>query len=203
MSVDDILSNVSRETIADLEAYSGLVLKWTKTINLISKSSHAELWSRHVMDSVQLWRHVTKCNHLLDLGSGGGFPGIVMAISAKHGKNIDRVTLVESDVRKCAFLLTVIRELDLPAKVITKRIEDLPDMTADCVTARALAPLSDLLGYVAPHLSEGGQCLLLKGGKADDEIQAARKDWSFSVEKSPSMTQTEASVLIIKELSRA
>lgn len=194
--------SVSRETEADLRAYADLVLKWTKKINLVSSSNQDEIWSRHVLDSVQvallggedwsLWA---------DFGSGGGFPGIVVGIFAKaSGKS---VVLVESDQRKCAFLRTCARELKLPVKVIDQRIEEIAPLNADVISARALASLDLLCGFAERHLGQNGICLFPKGRKAEEEIDLARQNWSFSLQSIPSVTAADAQILRLEGLIHA
>ncbi|MCL4170695.1 UNVERIFIED_CONTAM: hypothetical protein GTU68_049362, partial [Idotea baltica] len=140
ISAEDL--NVSRETFAALQAYAALLEKWNPKINLVSKSSLQDLWNRHILDSAQLFSLVQHPhNTWADLGSGGGFPGLVIAIMALESGSPDQVILIESDTRKAAFLRTVIRELGLRASVINKRIEQVDPLDADVISARALADL--------------------------------------------------------------
>ncbi len=133
---------------------------------------------------------------LADLGSGGGFPGLVLAIMGAG-----EVHLVESDGRKAAFLNAVSRETGTPVIVHAERSEALPSLSADCVTARALAPLPKLLGYVARHLVPGGRALLLKGRTREGELTLARKQWSMSLRERPSLSDPESAVLMIENLA--
>ena len=143
MSTENDL-DVSRETFEKLKAFAELVRKWNPKINLVSKDSLNDLWSRHILDSVQIFELVPGPGKWVDLGSGGGFPGIVISILNQEERNFD-VVMVESDQRKSAFLRTAIRELDLAAKVKTERIEELECLEADVLSARALADLTKLL----------------------------------------------------------
>ena len=197
------MPDVSRETMARLEVYHDLTLKWTPKINLVSKSAQASLWERHFLDSAQLWEfrpHGAK--RWIDLGSGGGFPGMVIAIIAAQAAPELHVTLVESDARKCAFLRTVAREVGIDATVLNQRAEDLPPNQADVVSARALAPIATLLGYAGRILRPGGVCLFLKGRQHDKELEAAAEMWSFEVTKAPSLTDPDGAILKIKDISR-
>lgn len=194
--------DVSRETLEDFRAFEALVIKWSKKINLVSKRSSQEVFSRHIADSAQLWPLTRNFEHLVDFGSGGGFPGLVLAICEKHTRPEKPITLVESDLRKSVFLQTVTRELQLNVQVLTKRIETLPPMAAAAITARALASCDRLFEYAAPHLRPGGKLFLLKGEKAEEEIADARHRWHFSVKKHQSYTNPRAVVLEIGDLAR-
>ena len=205
MTADHFLPvDVSRETFERLQTFAGLVRKWTKKINLISKTSSADVWNRHIRDSLQLLMHFPEDpRHYVDLGSGGGFPGIVLAIALKKAHPATVVTLIESDKRKAAFLRTAAQTLDLSCKVSAKRIEDVQPQSADVVTARALAPLNELLSYVQHHLSPDGIALLPKGVAYEDELQTALASWRFSLEKRTSVTDPAGVILKIGALVRA
>ncbi|MFN3663036.1 16S rRNA (guanine(527)-N(7))-methyltransferase RsmG [Yoonia sp.] len=196
--------DVSRETLEALHAFSALVLKWTPKINLISASTRADIWDRHIIDSVQIYGHAPeKFNLWLDIGSGGGFPGIVAAIIGKQYTPAAAFILIESDQRKSAFLRNVVRELALNASVSAVRIENVPSVGADVVSARALGALPVLLPLVAAHIADHGVALLHKGRQATKEIEDARKDWRFDLEEAPSLTDPEARILMIQRISRA
>ncbi|WP_147126556.1 16S rRNA (guanine(527)-N(7))-methyltransferase RsmG [Shimia ponticola] len=196
------LEDVSRETKADLEAYVALLLKWNNTINLVAKSTEDEIWTRHIEDSLQIWPILPDAELLVDMGSGGGLPGIVLAICAKHDPRIKAVTLIEADIRKSTFLQTVIRDLGLPAKVLSRRISECPPLNAQLVTARALSDLASLLGFCDRHLAPGGTAVFPKGARADEEIETAENDWRFAVEKVPSATDPNAVILKIGDIAR-
>ena len=194
-------TGVSRETLSDLEAYADLLRRWNKTINLVSPSSLEHLWSRHFQDSAQLLELVEPVGRWVDLGSGGGFPGLVIAVLAKELGDLE-VILVESDQRKAAFLRTVIRDLKLNARVVVSRIEDVAPLDADVLSARALAPLDTLLGFAFRHLKPSGIALFPKGEKADEEVAEALEHWKFDCEKHPSQTDENATILRIGEITR-
>lgn len=200
--MSDMNLDVSRETLDKLEAFVALVEKWTVKINLISKASVPHIWDRHIVDSVQIYDLAPKQGHWVDLGSGGGFPGVVLAILASEGPDPVKFTLVESDQRKCAFLRTASRELDLGITVQSERIEEIDPLGADILSARALADLSVLLGFAERHLSPGGLALFPKGAQWKKEDQEARKLWSYDCEPVKSRTSADAAILSIKEISR-
>ena len=151
--------NVSRETYDALKAYQRLLEKWTTRINLISKSTHDDVWVRHICDSAQVMALASPhARHWVDIGSGGGLPGLVVAILAKAFNPQLRVTLIESDQRKAVFVRTVVRELQLNATVQAKRIEAVGPLKADVISARALADLNDLLRLTHPFMSQNTQC---------------------------------------------
>ncbi|WP_322891010.1 MULTISPECIES: 16S rRNA (guanine(527)-N(7))-methyltransferase RsmG [unclassified Yoonia] len=196
--------DVSRETMGDLQAFAALVLKWTPKINLISASSEESIWDRHVVDSVQIYRHAPADLRLwLDIGSGGGFPGIVAAILGKAKHPDARFVLIESDQRKAAFLRTAIRDLDLAASVLADRIESLPPTGADVVSARALGSLALMLPLISHHMRPEGTAILHKGRQAANEIADARREWRFDLEEAPSMTDPDGRLLLIQRIHRA
>ncbi|SFR53951.1 16S rRNA m(7)G-527 methyltransferase [Yoonia tamlensis] len=197
-------ANVSRETIDRLQEFANLVRKWTVKINLISPSTVETLWERHIIDSAQIYASAPNSfEKWVDIGSGGGFPGIVVAIIGKEKQPDAEFVLIESDLRKATFLRTAIRELRIPATVIADRIEVAPPQDADIVSARALSTLSTLLPYVDRHLNPAGIAILHKGKKASEEVAAARDNWRFALEDSPSLTDPHAQILVVKGISRA
>lgn len=197
------LDDVSRETKHRLEAYEAGLRKWSARINLVSPRDLDDLSARHIADSSQLWALVPKnAKTWVDIGSGGGLPGLVIAILAAEQRPELRVTLVESDQRKAAFLSTISRELGLSTKIISERIEALGPLNADVISARALAPLRQLIDYAEPHLAAGGVCLFPKGINHADEVAEARKYWHFSCDMIPSITQAGAAILKISDPSR-
>jgi len=203
-------SNVSRETLADYARWYILLQRWNKKINLVAPNTLAQFWGRHALDSWQICPLLpNQAKALLDLGSGAGFPGLAAAIHLKNKSIIEQnagegetahVHLVESAGKKASFLKAVIRELDLPASVHAGRIEDLPSMGADIVTARAFAPLPRLFDYAWPHIHSGTALILPKGENAASEIENALDAWTFSLKTVKSITQQGASLLIIKDL---
>lgn len=199
---DWLEGNVSRETLTDLESFHDLFLRWNAKINLVSRSSAPELWNRHIWDSAQVWQLLPQAEHWADFGSGGGFPAIICAIFAKNAGKPTRFTLVESDQRKSTFLRTAIRELDLNASVLAKRVESLDPLKANVISARALSQLSDLLEFTSLHLASDGQALFPKGELWKSELDDARKRWTFECEAHTSHTDAQAAILQIKELKR-
>ncbi|WP_111733058.1 16S rRNA (guanine(527)-N(7))-methyltransferase RsmG [Roseovarius amoyensis] len=195
--------DVSRETSERLEIYAALLRKWNPRINLVSKATLPNLWTRHFADSTQLYDLVPHpVGHWADLGAGGGFPGLVIAIMAMETGSPRRVTLVESDVRKGAFLNTVIRETGAPATVITDRIETTPPLMADVLSARALADLPTLLGFAERHLAPNGVAIFPKGATWEKELSAARKAWKFSHRVAKSKTEDGPVLLHITGVAR-
>lgn len=196
--------DVSRETYDDLVKFGDLVRKWTSKINLIASSTLDDLWNRHIVDSAQLYQFVPKSfDSWVDIGSGGGFPGVIMAIYAKTHQPSATFTLIESDQRKATFLRTASRELALNMTVVAERIEAATPVKADIVSARALTTLSTLLPLAKRHLKPTGLCLLHKGRRVQDEIAEARKTWQFDLEERPSITDPDARLLAIQRISRA
>lgn len=187
---------VSRETLARLEAYLALLTQWQNTINLVGRSTLKDPWRRHVLDCAQLYRHVPPAaRQLADLGSGAGLPGLVMAIMGHP-----EVHLVEADRRKAQFLREAARHLGLVGvRVHPQRIETL-DLQVDVLTARALAPLVDLLPLAAPRLVSGGRLLLLKGRTAEAEVAAAAANWTMRVAVEPSLADPLGRVLLLDEV---
>ena len=191
----------NEKTMEALHTYAALVEKWTPRINLVAKSTISDLWGRHIADSLQLHRHIPRDAKIcVDLGSGGGFPGILLAILSSQVMPEAKQILVESDQRKSAFLREAIRATGVNAEVKSLRIEAIPALNADVVTARALASLSDLLGYAAFHMKQTGVAILPKGAAFAAEYEAAQKAWDFSIDFLPSLTDTDARVLRITEL---
>lgn len=202
MNLAEIGLDVSRETMEDLRLFQEQLLRWTVRINLISRATTAQVWQRHILDSAQLWPLLpTSARRIADLGSGGGLPALVLAIIAKHQRPEQHFTLIESDGRKTAFLHTVITSLDLNATAINARIEEVQPARAEIVTARALAPLADLLPMAHRHLVPGGKCLLMKGRTHEAELRKALEGNRFSAIKHPSQTDAEAVILEIGDLT--
>jgi 16S rRNA (guanine527-N7)-methyltransferase len=196
--------NVSRETFAALGALEALVRRWNPTINLVSKSTLPDLWQRHIVDSAQVFGLCPSTARLwADIGSGGGFPGLVIAILARESLPDLRVILVESDLRKATFLRQAAKSLGLSVAVQADRIESLPPLEADVLSARALAPLSDLLAFADLHLRRDGLAVFPKGARHADEIAEARKTWDFDVKTHPSLAEPGAAILMIRKINRA
>ncbi len=194
--------NVPRETQGRLVLLDSLVRKWNPRINLVSRNSLDQLWHRHIVDSIQVFRLVNKGDHWVDLGSGGGFPGLVVAIMAACERPEMRVTLIESDQRKCAFLRTAARETGVPCRILAERIEQATPQQASILSARGLADLSRLLEFGARHLDRNGVALFPKGVSWKKEVEEARRSWRFDVDPINSVTETGSVVLKITGASR-
>lgn len=205
MTKDTLFADVSRETLDLLRAYAAALKKWNARINLVAPSTIAGLWDRHILDSAQVFALAPRNAALwVDLGSGGGLPGLVCAILARDQMPECRFALIESDQRKAAFLITVARELGLAnVRILVERIERAVPQAAQIVTARALAPLPQLLPLVARHIAPNGVALLPKGKGHVEELEAARREWHFAHTAHVSQTDPMARVLEIKEISRA
>ncbi|NVK45687.1 MAG: 16S rRNA (guanine(527)-N(7))-methyltransferase RsmG [Rhodobacteraceae bacterium] len=195
--------DVSRETFERLETYLALLKKWNPAINLVAKSTIEMAWDRHFVDSAQVFRIApTPLDHWCDLGSGGGFPGLICATMAREFSPETKFTMVESDQRKATFLRTVVRELDLNATVRSERIEMLEPMEADLISARALASLPKLLEYAERHLAPGGHGLFLKGASFREELAESLESWRFSHKEYASVTDAESVILLIGDIER-
>lgn len=194
--------NVSRETFDRLKTYAVLLEKWNPRINLVSRNSLADLWTRHIVDSIQVFRAAPKTDTWVDMGSGGGFPGLVIAILAADEMPDCQVTLIESDQRKSAFLRTVARETGVTCRIMAQRIEAVPPQNAGVISARALADLNTLLGFVELHLRQGGIALFPKGVTWQKEVEDARIQWSFDLDPITSLTEPGAAILKVEGVSR-
>ena len=199
----ELLTDVSRETMERLEIYEGLLKKWNPKINLVSKATIDDLWKRHFVDSAQIFSLAPEgFRSWVDIGSGGGFPGLVCAIMGAEKAPDAKFTLIESDARKCVFLRTVAREVGIAPTVVTDRIEHAPPAQADVMSARALADLKALLGFSERHLQKTGTALFPKGVSWEKEVQEARKSWFFDCEAITSETESGAVILRIGGISR-
>ena len=171
----DIERSVSRETIDALKHYQSLLAKWTRRVSLVSKGDEASIWDRHILDSLQLWPMIMEHAKVVDFGSGGGLPGLVIAICQRF-QGYGEVVLIESDQRKCAFLRLVTAELSLPATVISERIRSTSPQNANVSTARALAPLDELLPHTLRHTTSPHEAYFHKGRLADEELKNAAEN---------------------------
>lgn len=202
-------TGVSRETLEHYQMWYSLLSRWNKKINLVAPSTLHDFWLRHALDSWQLvellpdGRNAAKT--VVDMGAGAGFPGLAMAIALRDTPGA-QITLVEANGKKCNFLRTVIRELNLPAKAIQTRIEnfELPEAEKpyDVITARAFSPLPKLLDYSLPFWSSRTTALLPKGENWQAELDAARKIFDFDLETTPSQTSDQAMILKVTNLQR-
>lgn len=195
--------DVSRETLEKLDLFMSLVEKWNAAINLVAPGSLPGAWDRHVLDSAQIFMLAPHPVHWVDIGSGGGFPGLVVAILAAAKRPDMRVTLIESDRRKSTFLSQAARELDLRVSVLTDRAESVSPLAADIVSARALAALTDLCWLAHRHLAPHGMAIFPKGASAETELAEARRNWMFDAELIPSYTDPLARVIKMTNLRHA
>ncbi len=194
-------ADVSRETLDRLQHYETLLVKWNARINLVSKSTIPEIWTRHFLDSKQLFANNAKPATIwVDFGSGGGFPAMIIAILAVEKAPGLVIQLIESDGRKCAFLNTVKRETGAEATIHHARVADLPSLQADIVSARAFASLTDLLPLAKHHMKPDGEAIFPKGANWKKELDEARKSWNFSCVPTKSMTDPNAVVLNIRDI---
>ena len=196
------LSGATDARMADLKRFRALLTEANQVMNLVGPSTLPEYWSRHVLDSWQLFEHAPDALTWADLGAGAGLPGVVLAIFLK-GRPGAHVHLIDSLGKRCRFLEQAKTELDLPATVINGRAEE-QAIAVDVVTARAVAPMEKLLGYAQPYMDRGAQGLFLKGEKAPDELKSARLSWHFKAQLHPSrLTDGRGHVVQVRELRRA
>ena len=189
---------VSRETLARLEAFAELLIRWSARINLVGRDTIADLWRRHILDSAQLRAFVpARARSMIDLGSGAGFPGLVLAILGVPG-----VELVEADSRKCAFLREAVRVTEAGAMTRPCRIEAVPPHPVDVVTARACSPLDRLLGLAEWFLAADSECLFLKGERVEEELILARKRWTITMSACQSRSDPRGVVLRLQQVAR-
>jgi 16S rRNA (guanine527-N7)-methyltransferase len=190
--------HVSRETLARLAAYVDLLERWSGRLNLVGRATLADPWRRHILDSAQLLPLVPAgIQSLVDLGSGAGFPGLVLAILGVPG-----VELVEADSRKCAFLREAARVTAAAVTIRARRIEAVPAHVADVVTARGLAPLDRLLALAEPFLGPATACLFLKGEHVAEELTVARRAWKMTIACHASLSDPRGVVLQLSETAR-
>jgi 16S rRNA (guanine527-N7)-methyltransferase len=189
---------VSRETLAKLEAYAELLTRWSARINLVGRDTIADLWRRHILDSAQLRAFAPeRVGSMIDLGSGAGLPGLILAILGVPG-----VELVEADSRKCAFLREAARITETSVMLRPCRIEAVSQHPVDVVTARACAPLDRLLGLAEPFLAPDSECLFLKGERVEEELTLARKRWTMVASAYPSRSDPRGVVLRLQQVVR-
>ena len=197
-------SGVSRETLARLKRYAGILEDWNARHNLVSRSSMDQMWRRHFWDSAQIAELAPPgAISLIDLGSGAGFPGLVLAELLRDRHPPVRVVLTEATAKKCRFLEAVTHALSLPVEIRCRRIEDLPAEPFDIITARACAPLDELLAYAQRFWGEKGtRGLFHKGQNLTAELTAIRKSWRIESKQHPSRSDPSGIILEIRELQR-
>lgn len=190
---------VSRETCDRLALYCDLLQRWQRAVNLVSRTTLADVWRRHVWDSAQLLPLLPpRPGPLLDVGSGAGFPGMVLAILG-----VETVTLVESDTRKGQFLREVARQTETPVTIHVDRLEKIRDYVTppNFITARAVAPLPLLLDMVKLYIMPNTVCLFHKGRRVDAELAAARQNWRFAARKISSETEPSGVILRLEDIA--
>jgi 16S rRNA (guanine527-N7)-methyltransferase len=200
--MNEPVHNVSRETMDNLHRYQALLNEWQEMMNLVARSTLPQAWERHFEDSLQMIPLLPAGPAtLVDLGSGAGFPGLVIAMARPDIK----VHLVESTGKKCRFLETVSRETNTPITIHNERIESMTGLVRpDIITARALANLSKLLDYCAPWIKANPavSLIFMKGVQADAEVAEARKHWAFDLSEQPSRTENGAKILTLTHVRR-
>ena len=188
--------DVSRETLELFACYGELLVKWQSKINLVSGKTLDDIWLRHFLDSAQLFRLLpAKNKSILDVGSGAGFPGLVLVLMGARN-----VTLIESDTKKCMFLREVLRQTGKNANIVNCRIEEYGHREFDIVTARALAPMERLLSYVKPYFGAHTKGLFPKGKQVDEELTKAMKQWKLEVSRVPSITSNTGVILVVEKI---
>ena len=181
-----------------LEAYAELLRRWSPRINLVAASTLGDPWRRHFLDSAQLYSLLpTGARSLVDLGSGAGFPGLVLAVMG-----VPEVELVEADARKCAFLREAARVADATVQIRNARIDSLPQRPVDVVTARGLAALDRLLPLAERFSGPGTVCLFPKGREARQEVALATRSWNLDVTSHPSLTDPGGVILCLRGFAR-
>ena len=190
---------IDAETLARLSAYVDLLIKWQKRINLVAPKTVDEVWRRHILDSAQLLPLMAEIpGPVLDLGSGAGFPGLVLAVLGRED-----ITLVESDRRKAAFLSEAARVTGTKVAIECCRIESLTPIRAGLITARALAPVSKLLEYAKSYSDDSTRYLFLKGERVDAELTDAQKHWKMNVTKVPSRSDSRGTIVLLEGVTHA
>lgn len=221
-ALPDVMENVSRETLSDLQTYADTLTAWQAKMNLVGPSTLPDLWRRHFLDSAQLYpllpdndRDSERKLKIFDLGSGAGFPGLVLAILGRHDRRYPggrplRVNLIESDRKKATFLAEAARAVGFTAddssktavRVRAQRAEIIEPQIADVITARALAPLEKLLPWMARFADDKTILLIPKGEQAEAELQSAAKDWKMKIDRVPSRSDARGTILVLRELAR-
>jgi 16S rRNA (guanine527-N7)-methyltransferase len=190
------ISNVPRETLGPLKEYVELLQKWNEKINLLRYNSSYELWYRHILDSAQLIKHISNDSKVMDLGSGGGLPGIVLSILG-----VKEIILVEADIRKCVFLNQASRLSPNKIAIENKRIEHLEQVNIDIITSRALSSIVNICSLIA-SFEINAKILLLKGKTVQEEINEALREWKFDYNLHKSVTSVDSFIVEIKNLKR-
>ena len=190
--------NIDEEQKSRLKEFEKLLLRWQKTVNLVSSSSESEIWNRHILDSYQLYPYIESCESVLDLGSGGGFPALVLAILDTNHRI--KFYLAERDKRKAAFLLEASRQFSLNAIVFSEPVEQIKGFEVNAITSRALAEVEKILTLSQEFINNDTIFYLLKGKNADLELEKAKKKYDFIAEKYNSKTSSEGVILKISKV---
>jgi 16S rRNA (guanine527-N7)-methyltransferase len=191
-------TGVSRETLERLDTYVELLVAWNRRINLVGARTLGDVWRRHILDSAQLFPLIPQnARVLVDLGSGAGLPGLILAILG-----VPEVHLIEADARKCAFLREAARVTGTAVAIHARRIEDVPAVPADIVTARAFAPLISLLDHAEQFATAHSILLFLKGKTIQDELTEARKEWKMREALLPSVSDPSGAILRLEKVTR-
>ncbi len=221
-ALPDVMENVSRETLSDLQTYADTLTAWQAKMNLVGPSTLPDIWRRHFLDSAQLYpllpdndRDSERKLKIFDLGSGAGFPGLVLAILGRRDKRYPggrplRVNLIESDRKKATFLAEAARAVGFTTddssktavRVRAQRAEAIEPQIADVITARALAPLDKLLPWMARFADDKTILLIPKGEQAEAELQSAAKDWKMKIERVPSRSDARGTILVLTQLAQ-
>ena len=189
--------NVSRETLDIFSVYGETLAKWQSKINLISGKTLDNVWRRHFLDCAQLHNLLPSgTKNILDIGSGAGFPGLVLAVMG-----VKNVTLVEADSKKCLFLSEVVRRTGRHANIVNCRIEEFDGGHFDVITARALAPMDKLLPYINPHFGPRTKGIFLKGQQVDRELTKAKKQWKLDYKTVQSITNDSGSIIVVEKIT--
>ncbi|HKW53906.1 MAG TPA: 16S rRNA (guanine(527)-N(7))-methyltransferase RsmG [Stellaceae bacterium] len=190
--------NVSRETLDRLIVYADLLTAWNARINLVGRNTLGDVWRRHILDSAQLYPHIPQGTRLLiDLGSGAGLPGLILSILG-----MPEVHLIESDMRKAVFLREAARVTGASASVHALRIDRVKPLMAEVVTARALAPVAELLEISERFRTPDTVCLFLKGENVQEELTMAAKQWKMTTHQSPSLSDPSGCILRLENINR-
>lgn len=202
MAPSNRLEGVSRETRRRLEIYVEMLDKWNKSINLVSRSTLDDVWQRHIVDSLQIADLATHADSWIDLGSGGGLPGLIIAATKGESSPNTHVTMVESDQRKCTFIAAAADAMELNVSIECRRIEESTTRTYDVISSRALASLPNLLELALPYRHDKTICIFPKGAKAEQEMNAALSIWNVNYDALQSVTDPSSTIFRIQEYSR-
>ena len=193
--------NVSRETLNSLCEYESMLSKWNSKINLISKNSFNDIWNRHFLDSGQIIKHVDASRkRWVDVGSGAGFPGLVIALLLRDREIDCELVLIEKSTKKVYFLNEVIRKLDLNVKVLNNDIGNVEPLNADILSARAFSELNDLIQIAHIHRKENGICLFLKGENYRFELDKTLNYWFFDYDVFDSLSNPSGKIIRVKNI---